>query len=740
MDIGKKNNRKKILMDIFEDKHYVPMKIKELAILLNVKKEDREELEEVLNELISEGKIALSKRGKYALAKDEIYTGIFESNERGYGFVTVEGFEEDFFIPEKYTMDAFYHDTVQIQVIHDGGSSAGRSGKVRRTEAKIVKILDHEIKKVVGYYKKSKNFGFVIPDNRKITSDIYIPSKLSEVAQSGQKVVCEITEYGSFKRKPEGKIIEVIGYATEPGADITSIVRAYDIPEEFPEEVQNYLANVPDVVEENAIEGRLDLRDEYTITIDGEDAKDLDDAITISRNGDVYTLGVHIADVSQYVTEGNPLDKEALKRGTSVYLADRVIPMLPRKLSNGICSLNEGVDRLALSCIMDIDKTGKVINHNITETVINVSKRCSYNEIYAIIKGSIDNEDGLCEEGEGSNVDEKYLEIVNNSPEWLIEMTKVMLELSKIIREKRYKRGAIDFDFPESKIILDEKGKVVDIKAYDRNRATKIIEDFMLIANETVAENFFWLEVPFAYRTHETPDNEKMKQLSTFINNFGYVMHFGGDDVHPKELQKLLDNIEGTDEENMISRITLRSMKRAMYSPDCTGHFGLAAKYYCHFTSPIRRYPDLQIHRIIKQYLHGQMDGKYIAHYKKILPEVCKNSSTLERRADEAEREVEKLKKVIYMSDKIGEEYEGVVSGVTRFGMYVELPNTVEGMVRISDIEGDFFELDEEHFELVGNLTNKRYKLGQKVKIWVYDTDKIMKTIDFKLVNENNNE
>ena len=717
MDKSKKSNRKKILMDIFEDKHYVPMKIKELAILLNVKKEDRAELEEVLDELILEGKIALSKRGKYAIAKDEIYTGIFESNERGYGFVTVEGFEEDFFIPERYTMDAFYHDTVQIQVIHDGGSSAGRSGKVKRTEAKIVKILDHEIKKVVGYYKKSKNFGFVIPDNRKITSDIYIPAKLSEVALSGQKVVCEIVDYGGFKRKPEGKIIEVIGYATEPGCDITSVVRAYDIPEEFPEEVERYLVNVPDEVKKDACEGRLDIRDEYTITIDGEDAKDLDDAITLQKNGDIYTLGVHIADVSQYVTEGNVLDKEALKRGTSVYLADRVIPMLPRKLSNGICSLNQGVDRLSLSCIMDIDKTGKVLNHNITETVINVDKRCSYNEIYAIIEG-----------------DES---VVNESPEWLINMTKDMLELSGIIREKRYKRGAIDFDFPESKIILDEKGKVIDIKPYDRNRATKIIEDFMLIANETVAEHFFWLEVPFAYRTHETPDSEKMKQLSTFINNFGYVMHFGGDDVHPKELQKLLDNIEGTDEENMISRITLRSMKRAMYSPDCTGHFGLAAKYYCHFTSPIRRYPDLQIHRIIKQYLHGEMDAGKISHYKKILPDVCKDSSVLERRADEAEREVEKLKKVIYMSDKIGQEYEGVVSGVTRFGMYVELPNTVEGMVRISDIEGDFFELDEVHYELVGNLTNKRYKLGQKVKIWVYDTDKIMKTIDFKLVSEN---
>ena len=716
MDKGKKNNRKKILMDIFSDKHYVPMKIKELAILLNVKKEDRAELEEVLNELISEGKVSLSKRGKYAIAKDELYTGIFESNERGFGFVSVEGFEEDFFIPQKYTMDAFYHDTVKIQVINDGGSSSGRNGRVRRTEAKIVKILDHEVKRVVGYYKKSKNFGFVIPDNKKITMDIYIPSKLSEVAESGQKVVCEITDYGGLKRKPEGKIVEVIGYSNQPGCDITSVVRAYDIPEDFSEEVLQSLKFVPESIDEKEIVNRLDLRDEITITIDGEDAKDLDDAITITKLDNGFRLGVHIADVSHYVRENEPLDKSALRRGTSVYLADRVIPMLPRKLSNGICSLNEGVDRLALSCIMDIDNNGKVYNHNIAETVINVNKRCSYNEIYGIIKN--ENE-------------------IDKSQEWLVDMTKDMLELSGIIREKRYNRGAIDFDFPESKIILDDKGKVVDIKAYDRNRATKIIEDFMLIANETVAENFFWLEMPFVYRTHESPDMDKMRQLSTFINNFGYVIHFGGEDVHPKELQKLLDGIEGTDEENMISRITLRSMKRAMYSPDCTGHFGLAAKYYCHFTSPIRRYPDLQIHRIIKEYLHGELDGKRIAHYNRILFDVCKDSSALERRADECEREVEKLKKVIYMTDRIGEEYEGVISGITKFGMYVELPNTVEGMVRISDIEGDFFEVDEVHYELVGNLTNKRYKLGQKVKVWVYDTDKIMKTIDFKLVNEN---
>jgi ribonuclease R len=473
------------------------------------------------------------------------------------------------------------------------------------------------------------------------------------------------------------------------------------------------LLEIPESVKKEDYKDRTDLRNLQTVTIDGEDAKDLDDAITISKEENVYILGVHIADVTNYVTEYSPLDREALKRGTSVYLVDRVIPMLPQKLSNGICSLNQGTDRLALSCVMKIDEKGNLLGHEILETVINVDRRMSYTEVNAVLN---DNQEA------------------KNRHKDFVEMFKLMKELSGIIRNKRHNRGAIDFDFPESKIILDEKGKPVDIKPYERNVATKIIEDFMLMANETIAENFYWMELPFLYRTHELPDREKMLALATFINNFGFSMHLGSEEIHPKELQKLLDKIEGSEAEAMISRLTLRSMKQARYTTQCSGHFGLAAKYYCHFTSPIRRYPDLQIHRIIKEYIHGTLDGKRIAHYNRILDSVAKDTSSLERKAEEAERDTIKLKMVEFMSDKIGEQFSGVISGVTKWGIYVELPNTVEGMVRISDIKDDYYVFDEAHFELVGEMTGKTFKLGQKVKVEVCDTDKLLKTIDFKLI------
>ena len=447
------------------------------------------------------------------------------------------------------------------------------------------------------------------------------------------------------------------------------------------------------------------------MTIDGEDAKDLDDAITLSKEGGIYTLGVHIADVTSYVTEHSPLDEEALKRGTSVYLVDRVIPMLPHKLSNGICSLNQGTDRLALSCIMEIDEQGNVVGHRIAETVICVDRRMTYTAVNAIVTDRD--------------------EAVMSEYEELVPMFDQMKELADILREKRKKRGSIDFDFPESKIILDEKGKPVEIKPYERNAATKIIEDFMLIANETVAEDYFWQELPFVYRTHDYPDPEKMKGLGMFINNFGYSIRTHQGEVHPGELQKLLSKIENTPEEALISRLTLRSMKQAKYTTICTGHFGLAANYYTHFTSPIRRYPDLQIHRIIKENLRGGLSEKRLSHYDRILPGVTVQCSALERRADEAERETDKLKKCEYMSKRIGEEYEGVISGVTNWGFYVELPNTVEGLVHVNDLSGDYYIFDEERMELRGELSGISYKLGQKIRVQVAGTDKLAKTIDF---------
>ena len=462
--------------------------------------------------------------------------------------------------------------------------------------------------------------------------------------------------------------------------------------------------------------GRLDIRDWQTVTIDGEDAKDLDDAITLTKEDGYYELGVHIADVTNYVQEHSALDVEAFNRGTSVYLVDRVIPMLPHTLSNGICSLNAGFDRLALSCIMKIDKKGNVFDHKIAETVINVDRRMSYTSVKKILADK--------DEAERREYEE------------LVPMFECMEELAKILRERRRKRGSIDFDFPESKIILDKEGHPVEIKPYERNVATKIIEDFMLIANETVAEDFFWQEIPFVYRSHENPDDEKLQRLRTFINNFGYHIRLGSEEIHPKEIQKLLDKIEGTPEEALISRLTLRSMKQAKYTTECTGHFGLATKYYCHFTSPIRRYPDLQIHRIIKETLRGRMDEKRRTHYAAILPEIAKKTSETERRAEEAERETDKLKKAEYMSARIGEVFEGVISSITGWGMYVELPNTIEGLVHITALDDDFYDYYESTQELVGEHLGKRYKLGQKIKVVVDDTDLIQRTIDFVVADE----
>lgn len=705
---GKKSNekRKKIILELLEQEFYVPMKEKELAVMLQVSKEDRDELNRIMNELLAEGKVTLTKKGKFIRAKhtEENLVGTFISHPKGFGFVEIEGRQEDLYIPEAFVNGAFHKDTVRVALL------SGKGGK--RQEAQVVEIITRGMKQIVGIFDKSnKNFGFVIPDNGKISNDIFVPTERSKGAVSGHKVVCEITDYGKENRKPEGKIIEILGHVNDPGVDIMSIVRGYELPVEFSEKVLHQAQTVAKDVSEADMAGRTDLRNVQMVTIDGEDAKDLDDAVSLTKEGEFYKLGVHIADVTNYVQENSALDWEAKSRGTSVYLVDRVIPMLPHTLSNGICSLNAGVDRLALSCLMTIDSRGEVVGHDIVESVIRVDRRMSYTSVKKILEDKDEKESKEYEE--------------------LVPMFEMMKELAVLLREKRRKRGSIDFDFPETKIILDKEGHPVDIKPYDRNVATKIIEDFMLIANETVAQHFYWMELPFVYRTHDNPDAEKVEKLATFIRNFGYTLKSKQDEVHPKELQKLLAKIEDTPEEALISRLTLRSMKQAKYTIDCTGHFGLACQYYCHFTSPIRRYPDLQIHRIIKEQLRGRLNEKRIEHYQEILPEVAKHSSEMERRADEAERETDKLKKVEYMEERIGTIYEGVISSITAWGVYVELPNTIEGMIHVSMLPGDYFYYDEESYEMVGQATEKRYKLGERIKVRVNGTDKIARTIDF---------
>lgn len=708
--------KRQIILDLINHKDYRPMKIKEIGILLGINgdAEKRVMLEEVLNELIEAGKLIKTKRGKYARPEAvNMIVGKFIAHAKGFGFVEIEGEEDDIFIPASYINGAFNNDIVAVKLIK-------RDSRGKRKEGEIIKIIKRNDGDVIGTYDKSRNFGFVIADNKKFTKDIFISKSKSKGAVSGHKVVVKITDWGNERRNPEGEIVEIIGHINDPGTDILSIVRSFSLSTKFPNTVMNQLEYIPSEVEKDDIDGRLDIRDIQMVTIDGEDAKDLDDAITIQKNEDnTFTLGVHIADVTNYVTEGSPLDIEALKRGTSVYLVDRVIPMLPHKLSNGICSLNMGVDRLALSCIMDIDNKGNVINHKIAETIVNVDRRMTYTNVKKILV-------------------DKDPEVVNEYKDF-IKMFENMEELASILRGKRKRRGSIDFDFPEAKVILNEKGEPIDIIPYDRNVATKIIEEFMLLANETIAEDFYWQELPFVYRTHEEPDPERVSSLATFIHNFGYNIK-GDGEIHPKEIQKLLIEVEGKPEEAIISRLALRSMKRACYTVSCDGHYGLATKYYTHFTSPIRRYPDLQIHRIIKENLHGKMEEKRIRHYNAILPNVAKQTSETERTAEEAERETIKLKKVQYMEKHLGEKFEGVISSVTAWGLYVELPNTVEGLVHVTTLDDDYYIFDEQKHIFIGEHTSKIYRMGETVKISVASVNKVERTIDFELVEEESNE
>ena len=719
--------RKKIVYEIMCCKEYQPMRAKELAVLLQIPAGKREELHKILDMLLEEGKISINKRGRYEAVrnstvkkeketgkkqvkterkKGQYYTGTFISHPRGFGFLEIPEEEEDIFIPEESVGTALHGDTVQIIVKKDG-----KDGK--RCEGEVVKVLERGTREVVGTYQQCDGFGFVVTDNQRFLKDVFIPAGKSLTAEDGDKVLAEIKDHGNKRRSPEGKIIEILGKPGECGVDVLCVAKSYELPMEFPEKVAKQAERIKETLNEGDFYGREDLRDVVMVTIDGEDAKDLDDAVSLTKDEEFYHLGVHIADVSNYVQYNSALDKEALKRGTSVYLADRVIPMLPKKLSNGICSLNAGEDRLALSCLMDIDKKGRVVSHRIVESVIHVKERMSYTNVKKI----------LLQEDE--ELEKRYEE--------LLPMFFQMKELSELLRNRRKKRGAIDFDFPESKLVLDEKGKVVDIYPYEQNIATRLIEDFMLAANETVAEEYCMLGLPFVYRTHENPDMEKMETVLEMVHQAGIKVKKGKETISPKEVQKILKELEGMECEPFFARLILRSMKQAKYTEEDTGHFGLAAKYYCHFTSPIRRYPDLQIHRIIKETLRGKMTEAKIQHYKGILEEVARQSSAMERRAEEVERETIKMKKAEYMKQHIGEAFEGTVSGVTEWGFYVELDNTVEGLVHVNSLTDDYYTFDKDRYCLVGDMTGRAYRMGQRVKVWVENADENTKTVDFKI-------
>ena len=642
--------------------------------------------------------------------ENKFIEGIFRRHEKGFGFVIIEGQEDDIYIAKEDTKDAFSGDRVLVKLRN---KSTGA-----RQEGIILKVIDHKKDTLVGTFQKNKNFGFVIPDDKKLCRDIFISKKNFGKARNNHKVLVQIIKYPQKGKKAEGKILEVIGNVNEAGIDMLSLIKDYELPYRFPKDVVKEAQKFGDKIDIRDIKNRVDLRGKYDIfTIDGEDAKDLDDAVCVQKldNGN-YKLDVHIADVSNYVQENTLLDKEALLRGTSIYMLNRVIPMLPRELSNGICSLNEGQDRFTLSVSMEIDSKGKVISSEVYKAIINVTKRMSYKDVQAILDNS--NE-----------------EIVNKYKEYITDF-KLMEELALILKNKRLVKGYLNLDIPESKIILDQDGYAIDVQKYETSFSNEIIEQFMLIANETIAEKFYWLKAPFIYRVHEEPDIEKVNELNKLLFNFGYKIHIKEGKIYPAEFSKILKEVEGKPEEKIISNMILRTLKVAVYDSENKGHFGIASKYYCHFTSPIRRYPDLFIHRIISKYLANNytMPEKQIEFYKKVAENDAKQSSDREKIATQVERDSIDIKKAEYMSKKIGEQYDGIISGVTQFGIFVELENTVEGLIRFENLGDEYYEYDPDHKILIGEKTKETFKIGDKIKIEVVDANKQEKKITFKRI------
>ncbi len=698
------------VLNLIKDKDYAPMKAKEIAMIMHVPKSEYNELLRILGKLEMELKIQKNRKNQYRPVDTVYYDGIYRKNQKGFGFVKIEDQEDEIYIAKENSKNALNGDRVLIEIIEE-------KNKLKKAEGKVVKILKHEKDTIVGRFENNKNFGFVVPDDKNFGTDIFISKKNFGKARNNHKVLVKIIKYPEKGKKAEGKVLEVLGNVNEAGVDMLSLIKEHNLPSTFPEPVVEEAKKCGNQINEKDIEKRRDLRHDIIFTIDGEDAKDLDDAVKVTKleNGN-YKLDVHIADVSHYVKPNSLLDQEALIRGTSIYMLGRVIPMLPRELSNGICSLNAGEDRFTLSCSMEINEKGEVISSDVYKAVINVTERMTYTNVQKIL----DNSDQ---------------EVVNQYKPYIYEF-KLMEELAEILKNKRLEQGYLNLDIPESKIELDIDGRVTNIKKYETTFANEIIEQFMLTANETIAEKFFWLDAPFIYRVHEKPDYEKVQELNKFLFNFGLKIKANKDNIYPKEFAKILEEIQGKEEEKVVSNLVLRTLKVARYEAENKGHFGIASKYYCHFTSPIRRYPDLFIHRIISKYLEDNYDVEenFVEEYKKQAEEKAKQSSERENIATKVERESEDIKKAEYMESRIGEEYEGIISSVTSFGIFVELENTVEGLIRFDDLGDEYFIYDEERKILIGEHTRITYKIGDKINIRVKDASKLMRTVDFEKI------
>jgi len=699
------------LLSFMKEEAYKPLTVQELEEMLEITDSDEyKELVKALVTLEEKGLVVRTRSNRYGLPeKMNLIKGKVSAHAKGFAFVLPEDSSlDDVFIPPSELNTAMNGDTVLVRLSTESGGT--------KKEGAIIRIIERNIQKIVGTYTETKNFGFVIPNDKKITNDIFIPKHAKNGAVEGHKVVVRLTSYPEGRMSAEGEIIEILGHKNDPGIDILSIIHKHGLPGDFPAEAMEQAGNTPDTIDEKDLEGRRDLRDQTIVTIDGADAKDLDDAVTVTKlkNGH-YKLGVHIADVSHYVTEGSPIDQEAYERGTSVYLVDRVIPMIPHRLSNGICSLNPKVDRLTMSCEMLINPQGQVVEHEIFQSVIKTTERMTYSDVNKIL---VDDDEEL---------KQKY--------EALVPMFKDMEDLAAILRGKRMERGAVDFDFKEAKVLVDEEGKAKDVVLRERSTAEKLIEEFMLVANETVAEHFHWMNVPFIYRIHEDPDQEKLQRFLEFVTTFGYVVKGTAGSIHPKALQSVLEEVRDRPEEAVISTVMLRSMKQAKYDPQSLGHFGLSTEFYTHFTSPIRRYPDLIVHRLIRTYLiQGKTDEATREKWAEKLPEIAEHTSNMERNAVDAERETDDLKKTEFMLDKIGEEFDGVISSVTNFGMFVELPNTIEGLVHVSFMTDDFYRYDEQHYAMIGERTGNVYWIGDEITVRVVDVNKDERNIDFEIV------